>query len=108
MLADIPPTPELLARVAALPPATDVPNVSRSWSRAADRHFTLRRLLKPFAVALVAGLLLDGLDALASIAMPLLVRAGIDNGVLAGALRPLILIATAAPAIVPANCPAHP
>ena len=103
MLADIPPTPELLAKVAALPPATDVPNVSQSWSRAADPHFTLRRLLKPFAVALVAGLLLDGLDALASIAMPLLVRGGIDNGVLAGALRPIILIAMAALAIVLAD-----
>jgi ATP-binding cassette, subfamily B, bacterial len=103
MLADIPPTPELLAKVAALPPATDVPNVSRSWSRAGDPHFTLRRLLKPFAVALIAGLLLDGLDALASIAMPLLVRGGIDKGVLAGAVHPIILIALAALAIVVAD-----
>jgi ATP-binding cassette, subfamily B, bacterial len=103
MLADIPPTPELLAKVAALPPATDVPNVSRSWARAADPHFTLRRLLKPFAVALVAGLLLDGLDALASIAMPLLVRGGIDNGVLAGAFRSIVLVALAALAIVLAD-----
>jgi ATP-binding cassette subfamily B protein len=103
MLADIPPTPELLAKVAALPPATDVPNVSRSWSRAGDPHFTLRRLLRPFAVALIAGLLLDGLDALASIAMPLLVRGGIDNGVLAGAMHSIILIALAALAIVVAD-----
>jgi ATP-binding cassette, subfamily B, bacterial len=103
MLADIPPTPELLAKVAALPPAADVPNVSQSWSRAADPHFTLRRLLKPFAVALVAGLVLDGLDALASIAMPLLVRGGIDHGVLAGALHSIILIAMAALAIVLAD-----
>jgi ATP-binding cassette subfamily B protein len=103
MLADVPPTPELLDRVAALPPATDVPNVSRSWARAADPHFTLRRLLKPFAVALVAGLLLDGLDALASLAMPLLVRGGIDNGVLAGAVHSIILVALGALAIVLAD-----
>ena len=103
MLADIPPSPELLAKVAALPPATDVPNVSRSWARAADPHFTLRRLLKPFAIALTAGLILDGLDALASIAMPLLVRNGIDNGVLAGAFRTIVLIALAAVAIVSAD-----
>jgi ATP-binding cassette subfamily B protein len=103
MMADIPPTPELLARVAELPPATDVPNVSRSWSRAADPHFTLRRLLKPFAVALIAGLALDGLDALASIAMPLLVRGGIDNGVLARTVHTIILIALAALAIVLAD-----
>jgi ATP-binding cassette subfamily B protein len=103
MLADVPATPELLARVAALPPANDVPNVSRSWSRAGDPHFTLRRLLKPFAVALTIGLVLDGLDALASILMPLLVRNGIDNGVLAHAMHAIILIALAALAIVVAD-----
>ncbi len=103
MLADIPPSPELLAKVAALPPATDVPDVSRSWARAADPHFTLRRLLRPFAVALTAGLILDGLDALASIAMPLLVRNGIDNGVLAGAFHTIVLIALAALSIVAAD-----
>ena len=103
MLADIPPSPELLAKVAALPPATDVPNVSRSWARAGDPHFTLGRLLKPFAIALTAGLILDGLDALASIAMPLLVRNGIDNGVLAGAFHTIVLIALAAVAIVSAD-----
>jgi len=103
MLADIPPTPELLAKVAALPPANDVPNVSQSWARAADPHFTLRRLLRPFAVALIAGLILDGLDALASIVMPLLVRNGIDNGVLAGAFHTIVLLALAALAIVAAD-----
>jgi len=103
MLADIPPTPELLAKVAALPPANDVPNVSQSWARAADPHFSLRRLLRPFAVALIAGLILDGLDALASIVMPLLVRNGIDNGVLAGAFHTIVLLALAALAIVAAD-----
>jgi ATP-binding cassette, subfamily B, bacterial len=102
-LAGIPATPELLARVDALPPATDEPHVSRSWSRAGDPHFNLRRLLKPFAIALIAGLVLDGLDALASIAMPLLVRNGIDNGVLAKAVHAIILIALAALAIVLAD-----
>jgi ATP-binding cassette, subfamily B, bacterial len=99
-MAGIPATPELLARVDALPPANDTPNVSRSWSRAGDPHFNLRRLLKPFAVALIAGLVLDGLDALASIAMPLLVRNGIDNGVLAKAMHAIVVIALAALAIV--------
>jgi ATP-binding cassette, subfamily B, bacterial len=103
MLADIPPTPELLAKVDALPPATDTPNVSRDWARAGDSHFTLRRLLKPFAIALSIGLLLDGLDALASIIMPLLVRGGIDNGVLAHAFHAIIVVALAALAIVGAD-----
>ncbi len=103
VLADIPPTPELLAKVAALPPASDVPEVNQGWARAGDPHFTLRRLLRPFAIALVAGLVLDGLDALASIAMPLLVRGGIDNGVLTGAFHAVVLVALAALAIVLAD-----
>jgi ATP-binding cassette subfamily B protein len=102
-MAGIPATPQLLAKVDALPPATDEPNVSRSWSRAGDSHFNLRRLLKPFAVALIIGLALDGLDALASILMPLLVRNGIDNGVLARAMHAIVVIAFAALAIVLAD-----
>jgi ATP-binding cassette, subfamily B, bacterial len=81
MFASLPPSPELLAQVDALPPAKDRPDVDIGQARAADRHFTLRRLLRPIALALVAGLLLDGLDALASIALPALVRSGIDHGV---------------------------
>ncbi len=103
MLADLPPTPELLAKVDALPPARDVPAVDQSWARAPDPHFTLRKLLKPFAVALTIGLVLDGLDALASIAMPALVRGGIDNGVLAKAFGVIIMIALLALAIVLAD-----
>ncbi|MGN6791595.1 MAG: ABC transporter ATP-binding protein, partial [Streptosporangiaceae bacterium] len=100
MLAGIPPTPEMLAKVAALPPATDEPNVDKKFSRAGDLHFTLRRLLRPFAVALIAGLLLDGLDAVASIALPWLMRGGIDHGIEAGAFRVIILVSLAGLAIV--------
>ena len=80
-MAGVPASPELLAKVAALPPATDSPRVDQSFARAPDPGFTLRKLLRPFAIALVIGLVLDALDALASTVMPLLVRGGIDNGV---------------------------
>lgn len=80
-MAGVPASPELLAKVAALPPANDSPEVDQSFARAADPHFTLRRLLKPFAVAMIIGLVLDGLDAIASTAQPLLVKGGIDSGV---------------------------
>ena len=80
-MAGVPPSPELLARVAALPPANESPEVDKSFARGPDPRFTLRKLLKPFAIALIIGLVLDGLDALASTVMPLLVRGGIDNGV---------------------------
>jgi ATP-binding cassette subfamily B protein len=82
MLAGIPPSPELLAKVAALPPANDKPGVDQSYARAPDRHFTLRRLLRPVAIALAIGLALDGLDAVAGVAMPWLVRNGIDSGII--------------------------
>jgi ATP-binding cassette subfamily B protein len=79
-LAGVPASTELLAKVAALAPATQTPDVDQSFARAPDPHFTLRRLLKPFAIAMVIWLILDGLDALAGTVMPLLVRGGIDNG----------------------------
>src|SRR5262249_18718402 len=80
-LARLPPAPELLAQVDALSPANDKPQVDVAAARAGDRHFTLRRLLRPLTAALIIGLLLDGLDALAGLALPALVRNGIDHGV---------------------------
>ena len=103
MLAGIPPTPELLAKVAALPPANELPGVSQAASRAADPHFTLRRLLRPIALALFVGLVLDGLDAVASIAMPALVRGGVDHGVLAKEFHPIIVVSLIGLAIVCAD-----
>jgi len=100
MLAGIPPSPELLAKVAALPPATDQPDVNEAAARAPDRHFTLRRLLRPFAIALVIGLVLDGLDALAGVAMPWLIRGGIDNGIETKKFAEVALIAGVALVIV--------
>jgi ATP-binding cassette subfamily B protein len=100
MLAGIPASPELLAKVDALPPASDLPGVGQSWSRAADPRFTLTRLLRPVALALFIGLVLDALDAIAGVAMPALVRGGVDNGVLSKELGPIIVVALAGLAIV--------
>src|ERR1700761_2658882 len=80
-IASAPPSPELLAEVAALPPARDVPQVDQAEARRGDRNFTLRGLLKPLAAAMAIGLILDGLDAVAQLALPALTRNGIDNGV---------------------------
>ncbi len=81
MIGSVPPSPELLAAVDALPPADDKPKVDIAQARAGDRNFALRKLLKPLAIALVAGLVLDGLDAAANLALPALVRSGIDHGI---------------------------
>jgi ATP-binding cassette, subfamily B, bacterial len=103
MLAGVPPSPELLASVAALPPATDTPDVSQRAARAPDPRFTLARLLRPFAVAFLIGLILDGLDALAGVAQPWLVRGGIDNGVEKHEFKTIAVISIAALAIVLAD-----
>jgi ATP-binding cassette subfamily B protein len=103
MLAGIPPTPELLAKVDALPPASELPGVSRAAARAADPRFTLRRLLRPIALALFVGLVLDGLDAIASVAMPALVRGGVDNGVLTREFHPIVVVSLVGLAIVCAD-----
>ena len=99
----LPPSPELLAQVAALPPARDVPDVDIAQARAADRRFTLRRLLKPIAAALVIGLILDGLDAVAGLALPALVRNGIDNGVETKVFHAIVVVSLIGLAIVLAD-----
>ena len=100
MIGSVPPSPELLAKVDALPPVKDKPKVDIAQARAGDTGFTLRKLLKPIAVALAAGLILDGLDAAAGLALPALVRGGIDQGVQAGAFHVVMLMALAGLAIV--------
>jgi ATP-binding cassette, subfamily B, bacterial len=99
----LPPSPELLAKVAALPPASDVPDVDISQARAADRHFTLRRLLQPIAFALIIGLVLDGLDAVAGLALPALVRNGIDQGIETKVFHAIVVVALIGLAIVLAD-----
>jgi ATP-binding cassette subfamily B protein len=103
MLDGLPPSPELLAKVAALPPATDTPGVDQARARAADPRFSLRRLLAPFALVLAAGLILDALDALAGLAMPWLVRGGIDRGVEVRAMKEILLVSAIALAVALAD-----
>ena len=51
----------------------------------------------------MVGLVLDGLDALANLAMPALVRGGIDHGVEAQAIRVVLAVSAAALLIVLAD-----
>ena len=72
-------------------------------ARAGDRHFTLRRLLRPLAAALIIGLVLDGLDAVAGLALPALVRSGIDHGVETKVFGAIVLVSLIGLAIVLAD-----
>jgi ATP-binding cassette subfamily B protein len=74
-------TPELLARVAALPPADDDPDVDGQAVVADQGPFSVRRFVRPFRAALAIGLLFVLVDALCGLSGPLLVRYGIDHGV---------------------------
>ncbi|MGD0441419.1 MAG: ABC transporter ATP-binding protein [Acidimicrobiales bacterium] len=82
--ASLAPTPELLAKVAALRPIRDVPRLDLTEETATDGEFSLWRFLGRYRGALGLGLVLVLLDSLASLAGPYLVRSGINNGVVAG------------------------
>ncbi|GGU62916.1 ABC transporter ATP-binding protein [Lentzea flava] len=83
-LAGGPPTPELLAQVRALPPATETPVLHGEDPRAPDPGFRLARLLRPVRWALAAVAALVVLDALVGMGLPALVRLGVDGGVVTG------------------------
>ncbi|MEW1750372.1 ABC transporter ATP-binding protein [Streptomyces angustmyceticus] len=85
-MAGLPATPELLAQVAALPPATETPDVDEERAVRPERSYGLRRLLHGFGGPLAFALALVALDALAGLLLPVLIRQGIDEGVRRGAL----------------------
>ncbi len=85
-MAAMPGSPELLARVAALPPAEDVPEVDEERAERAEESYGLRRLLRGFGAALAVALLFAAFDAAFGLALPVLIRNGIDDGVQKAAL----------------------
>ncbi|MFF8278096.1 ABC transporter ATP-binding protein [Streptomyces lateritius] len=84
-------TPELLAALEALPPATDTPDIDearavapeddRGTSRAGGHGGGLRRLLRGFGVPLLVSLGLVAVDTGMGLLLPVLIRHGIDEGV---------------------------
>ncbi|MDT0342615.1 ABC transporter ATP-binding protein [Streptomyces litchfieldiae] len=79
-------TPELLAQVAALPPATDTPDIDEERAGRAEDAYGLRRLLGGLGGPLALALALVVADAIASLLLPVLIRHGIDEGVQQSAL----------------------
>nr|WP_221219678.1 ABC transporter ATP-binding protein [Prauserella isguenensis] len=91
---DLPPTPELLDRVQALPPATDRPDLGDLDPTAPDPRFRLASLLRPVRGLLAAVIAFVAIDALATIAVPALYQRGVDDGVRTGA-ESVVLVAAA-------------
>ncbi|MDT9681138.1 ABC transporter ATP-binding protein [Streptomyces sp. TRM76323] len=74
-------TPELLAQVEALPPASDTPDVDEAHAVRPEESYGLRRLLRGFGAPLLVSLLLVAVDAGMGLLLPVLIRHGIDEGV---------------------------
>lgn len=90
-------TPDLLAALAALPPATEDPSVDEVAATAPPREgagFGVRTLVAPWRRLLALGLLAVVAEALLGLTGPLLLRVGIDQGV--GESRPGLLWAATA------------
>ncbi|NIH87363.1 ABC transporter ATP-binding protein [Amycolatopsis granulosa] len=79
-----PPTAELLEGVRKLPPAVDRPPLDPDSVTQPDPRFRLGRALRPVRALLITAVLLVGLDAAASIALPALYQQGVDHGVRTG------------------------
>lgn len=80
-LSGTPATPELLAQVDRLPPATDTPDVDEARAVRPEESYGLKRLLRGFGPPLLISLVLVALDAGAALLLPVLIRHGIDQGV---------------------------
>ncbi|MER7549609.1 ABC transporter ATP-binding protein [Streptomyces anulatus] len=80
-VAGMPATPELLAQVEALPPATDTPEVDEAAAVRPEDSYGLRRLLRGFGGVLLISLGLVAVDAGMGLLLPVLIRHGIDEGV---------------------------
>ncbi|RJQ76026.1 ABC transporter ATP-binding protein [Pseudonocardiaceae bacterium YIM PH 21723] len=88
IVGDLPPTPELIAAVEALPPATEEPpptsevdDVRSAFPRTSSTSGTplLKELLWPVRWALARVALLMVIDTLVGLAMPSLIRFGVDG-----------------------------
>jgi ATP-binding cassette subfamily B protein len=97
---DVPPTEELLEGVRKLPPATDTPALPAEDVTAPDPDFRLGRLLRPVRALLTAVIVLVGLDAIASIALPELYQLGVDHGVRPGVESVVWLVAAIGAAVI--------
>jgi ATP-binding cassette subfamily B protein len=78
MVGSVGPTSELLAAVAALPPATAQVRIEGTDPTTPDPNFRLGRLLRPVRGRLSVVALLVGLDALATVAFPALGGLAVD------------------------------
>ena len=88
-------SPELLARVAALPPLTGEPDVDVRALTQPRTGFSVRQFVGPFRVSLLLGLALVVIDALTTLCAPLLIGRGVDRAIVGHSLEQLLLVSGA-------------
>ncbi len=98
-LSGNPPTPQLAARLAALPAADDRPRVDEAVEGRRSERFTLAGFIRPWRSVLLGGLVFVLADAGLTLTGPLLVRHGVDAGMLGGS-RTALLVSCLAYAVV--------
>jgi ATP-binding cassette subfamily B protein len=86
----LPPTPELMAAVEALPPARDAPRLAVDPT-APDPGFRLARLLHPVRRLVAVAVALVALDALSALAFPNIARYAVDGGITGHSPRVLVI-----------------
>jgi ABC-type multidrug transport system fused ATPase/permease subunit len=85
-------TPELLARVAALPPLEGEPDVDVAALTKPNIAFSVRALLRIFRFSLLLGLALVIVDALTTLCAPLLIGRGVDRAIVGRSSKELLTI----------------
>ena len=88
-------SPELLARVAALPALSGEPGVDVSALTEPQVGFSVRKFLAPFRVSLLLGLLLVVIDALTTLCAPMLIGRGVDRAIVGHSLKQLLAVSAA-------------
>jgi ABC-type multidrug transport system fused ATPase/permease subunit len=85
-------SPALLAAAEGLPPLKGDARVDLARPTAANDAFSFSRVLHPFRWALAVGAALVVVDTLTTLAGPLLIRSGIDGGVVARSVGVLVVV----------------
>lgn len=87
-----PATIDLQRQIDALPPVVDDSQIDVAEASRDDRRFSLRAFLHPWRRQLLFGLLLVALDAGATLAAPILIRYGVDRGVVRHSMAALLAV----------------
>ncbi len=85
-------SPALVAAAEALPPLEAPPDVDIDELVQLDPAFSFRKVLRPFVRPLLLGAALVVIDTLTSLAVPYLIRRGIDGGVVEQSARTLTIV----------------